>query len=50
MGYPLRVVPSPIQKLTRTYRHIDRYRQIVSVLVRYGFGQALEHLPLEQYT
>jgi ubiquinone biosynthesis protein len=41
---------SPIQKLTRTYRHIDRYRQIVGVLVRYGFGQMLEHLPLEQYT
>lgn len=28
----------PWQKLTRTYRHIDRFRQVMVILFRHGFG------------
>ncbi len=34
---------------SRTYRHINRYRQIVTVLVKYGFGELLEQLRIGQY-
>ncbi len=37
------------RKLSRTYRHVGRYRQIVTVLVRYGFGQAMEDLKVRRY-
>lgn len=33
----------------RTYRHLNRYRQILSVLFRYGFGDIIELLKIEQY-
>ncbi|OGQ97377.1 MAG: ABC transporter [Deltaproteobacteria bacterium RIFOXYD12_FULL_57_12] len=33
----------------RTYRHINRYRQILRALFRYGFGDLLETLRLEEY-
>jgi len=33
---------------TRTYRHIHRYRQILSVLIRYGFGDFLDRIPLRE--
>jgi len=33
----------------RTYRHINRYRQIVTVLVKYGFGELLEQSHIWQY-
>ena len=36
-------------RIGRTYRHIDRYRQILAVLIRYGFGDLLESLKLDQY-
>ena len=36
-------------RLGRTYRHMDRYRQILTVLIRYGFGDLLESLKLDQY-
>jgi ubiquinone biosynthesis protein len=36
-------------RIGRTYRHIDRYRQILGVLIRYGFGDLLESLKLDQY-
>ncbi len=36
-------------KLSRTARHIGRYRQIVTVLVRYGFGQVFQQLRIERY-
>ena len=33
----------------RTYRHVQRYRQILAVLFRYGFGDVMETLKIEQY-
>lgn len=33
----------------RTYRHVQRYRQILTVLFRYGFGDLVDTLKIEQY-
>ncbi len=33
----------------RTYRHLNRYRQILAVLIKYGFGDLLEMLKIDQY-
>jgi ubiquinone biosynthesis protein len=33
----------------RTYRHLNRYRQILTVLFKYGFGDLVETLRIEQY-
>ncbi len=33
----------------RTYRHIQRYRQILTVLFKYGFGDLVDVLKIEQY-
>jgi ubiquinone biosynthesis protein len=33
----------------RTYRNLNRYRQILAVLLKYGFGDILELLKLDQY-
>ncbi|MEA3417460.1 MAG: AarF/UbiB family protein [Thermodesulfobacteriota bacterium] len=33
----------------RTYRHLQRYRQILTVLFRYGFGDLVDVLKIEQY-
>jgi ubiquinone biosynthesis protein len=33
----------------RTYRHAQRYRQILSVLFKYGFGDIVDILKIEQY-
>ena len=33
----------------RTYRNLNRYRQILAVLLKYGFGDLLELLKLDQY-
>jgi ubiquinone biosynthesis protein len=33
----------------RTYRHLNRYRQILAVLFRYGFGDLVDVLKIEQY-
>ncbi len=35
--------------VTRTYRHVNRYRQILTALVRYGFGELVESLKISQY-
>ncbi|UCE52686.1 MAG: AarF/ABC1/UbiB kinase family protein [Desulfobacterales bacterium] len=35
--------------LSRTYRHLARYRQILTVLFKYGFGDLLEMLKIDQY-
>jgi len=35
--------------IRRSYRHLNRYRQIVAVLFRYGFGDLIETLRIEQY-
>jgi ubiquinone biosynthesis protein len=33
----------------RTYRHLNRYRQILTILFKYGFGDLLEMLRIDQY-
>ncbi|MCB2181416.1 MAG: AarF/ABC1/UbiB kinase family protein [Desulfobulbaceae bacterium] len=33
----------------RTYRNLGRYRQILSVLFKYGFGEFIDTLNIEQY-
>ncbi len=33
----------------RTYRHLARYRQILAVFLKYGFGDLIELLKIEQY-
>ncbi|MDD2390554.1 MAG: AarF/ABC1/UbiB kinase family protein [Desulfobacterales bacterium] len=33
----------------RTYRHLNRYRQILTVFIKYGFGDLLELLKIDQY-
>ena len=33
----------------RTYRNLNRYRQILAVLLKYGFGDLLELLKIDQY-
>lgn len=39
----------PFGIIGRTYRHVQRYRQILTVLFKYGFGDLLDGLNLEQY-
>jgi ubiquinone biosynthesis protein len=38
-----------IGRIGRTYRHVNRYRQILSILIKFGFGDLLSRLNLEQY-
>jgi len=38
-----------IGSIRRGYRHLNRYRQIVTVFIRYGFGDLLDTLKVEQY-
>jgi ubiquinone biosynthesis protein len=38
-----------IGRIGRTYRHMQRYRQIVTVLIKYGFGDLIDILNIEQY-
>jgi len=33
----------------RTYRHMQRYRQILTILFKYGFGDLVDILKIEQY-
>jgi ubiquinone biosynthesis protein len=35
--------------LGRTYRHLNRYRQILGILFKYGFGDLVERLKIDQY-
>jgi ubiquinone biosynthesis protein len=35
--------------ISRTYRHLNRYRQILAVLFKYGFGNIIERLKIDQY-
>ena len=42
----------PIRKIgviSRTYRHINRYREIIAILVKYGFGEVLAKLELQKH-
>jgi len=33
----------------RTYRHLNRYRQIIAVFVKYGLGDLIDRLNIDQY-
>jgi ubiquinone biosynthesis protein len=35
--------------ISRTYRHLNRYRHILAVLLKHGFGELVEALKIEQY-
>ncbi len=35
--------------VSRTYRHVNRYRQILTVLIKYGFGSLVDRLKISQY-
>ncbi len=38
-----------ISGIGRTYRHIQRYRHIITILFKYGFGDVIDKLKIEQY-
>jgi len=38
-----------IGNIGRSYRHMQRYRQILTVLFKYGFGDLIDTLKIEQY-
>ena len=40
---------SKIGVIGRTYRHLNRYRRILVVLFKYGFGDLIELLRIDQY-
>ena len=35
--------------VSRTYQHVNRYRQILTVLIKYGFGDLVDRLHINQY-
>ncbi len=37
-----------LEQITRTYRHLGRYRKILAVLVRHGFGELLRRLGVDR--
>lgn len=39
----------PTSRFVRSYRNIKRYRQIVTILFRYGFGDVLSRLKIDFY-
>jgi ubiquinone biosynthesis protein len=41
--------PGRFDVIGRTYRNLNRYRQILRVLIKYGFGELLDTLKIEQY-
>jgi len=48
------LVPMPIMirrlgLVSRTYRHVNRYRQVLGVLIKYGFGDLVDRLRIAQY-
>lgn len=36
-----------LQVLKRTYRHLNRYREVLTILVKHGFGDLLHSLGLD---
>ncbi len=38
-----------IGSIGRTYRHLNRYSQILAILFKYGFGDMVERLRIDQY-
>lgn len=45
----MRISIRKIGVIGRTYRHLTRYRQILTVLFKYGFENLVEHIKIEQY-
>lgn len=43
------MTPINLPTITRPIRHLQRYRQILSVFTRHGFGFAVAHLPTEPF-
>ena len=35
--------------ISRTYRHLNRYRHILAVLLKHGFGELVDALRIDQY-
>ena len=35
--------------ISRAYRHINRYREVIAILVKYGFGEVLAKLELQKH-
>ncbi len=35
--------------ISRTYRNLNRYRRILTILFKYGFGDLVDLLKLDQY-
>ena len=33
----------------RTYRHLNRYRQILAIFFKYGMGDLIDRLKIDQY-
>ena len=40
---------TPFDSIGRTYRHINRYRQLITILVKYGFNDIVDTLNLSHY-
>jgi len=38
-----------ISAISRTYRNLGRYREILAILFKYGFGEVIDLLKIEQY-
>jgi len=38
-----------VRVVSRTYRHIERYRQIIPVLFKYGFGDVIDARHIGRY-
>lgn len=39
----------PGLELSRSYKHLGRYRQVVAVLIKYGFGEVLDRMNIAGY-
>ena len=39
----------PLTSIGRTYRHLNRYRELIGILVKYGFQDIVEQLNLRYY-
>ena len=40
---------TPFDSIGRTYRHINRYRQLITILIKYGFDDIVDSLGLAHY-
>lgn len=42
-------IKTPFSGIGRTYRHIRRYRELIAILIKYGFQDIVEQLKLRYY-